>query len=71
MIMAMFENCNAQNGAPQALEPYYGEILKVLMDELKYEINEKAKKHRELVSMVIQAVCMAFYQNAVLTFQTL
>jgi len=42
-----------------------------LWNELSYEVNEKKNKHRELVSMVIQAFCMAFYQNSALTFQIL
>ena len=53
MIMALFENVNAENGAPGLIERYYGDILQLLWNELDYEVNQKANKHRELVSMVV------------------
>jgi hypothetical protein len=71
MIMALFENINPAAGLPNLLEPLYPDILSLLWQELQFEVNQKKKKHRELVSMVIQSFCLAFYTNSELTFQVL
>jgi len=60
MIMALFENINEGQGFPGLLEPFYPDILMLLWEEMQFELTEKKKKHRELISMVIQAFSLAF-----------
>ena len=53
MIMAIFENISAANGAAGLLEPHFPDILKLLMTQLQEESTKKQKLHREMASMIV------------------